>query len=368
MDPLDFSIYRFLSPGGEARFWAGRRVIDPAIPAREIAMHVGISENGVRARLRSLSESGFLRGKAVTPNPSLFGVGVWVAELPVEGPGEVERIYRDLALVEGVVFARDTMDERERQVRVHFVAEGESTARRRAALLHRLSPAGEAVEPQPYSIPPCAQEITPLDWKLLQALGRHPEAGAAEIAPAVGVSLKTAARRLHRLVDSRACWYTHGPDSEELPLALISIEVRDPADRDRTAANIARETASWMPVARDGMGLEAKASATVVAGLGPGRRAGPPRTHGVELSRSGGTVERPPDLRARLEDVPRLAPGPRSGARSPRAHDLRDAFARAKVIWKVDRGRSPPPQELNRRCRSESFRERSAPKMRPPAP
>ncbi len=269
MDPLDFSIYRFLSPGGEARFWAGRRVIDPAIPAREIAMHVGISENGVRARLRSLSESGFLRGKAVTPNPSLFGVGVWVAELPVEGPGEVERIYRDLALVEGVVFARDTMDERERQVRVHFVAEGESTARRRAALLHRLSPAGEAVEPQPYSIPPCAQEITPLDWKLLQALGRHPEAGAAEIAPAVGVSLKTAARRLHRLVDSRACWYTHGPDSEELPLALISIEVRDPADRDRTAANIARETASWMPVARDGMGLEAKASATVVAGLVP---------------------------------------------------------------------------------------------------
>jgi DNA-binding Lrp family transcriptional regulator len=269
MDPLDFSIYRYLSPGGEARFWAGRRVIDPSIPAREIAARVGISENGVRARLRSLAERGFLRGRAVTPNPSLFGVQVWVLELPVEGPVEVERIYRDLALVEGVIFARDTLDEQDRQVRVHFVSDSEPTARRRAALLHRLSPTGLDREPQPYLVPPCSQELSPLDWRLLQALDRHPEAGIGELAHTIGISIKTAARRHHQLIDSRACWYTHAPDCEEFPLALVRLDVRDSAERDVIATSIARETAAWMPVARDGLGLEEAAAATTVAGLVP---------------------------------------------------------------------------------------------------
>lgn len=269
MDPLDFSIYRFLSPRGEARFWAGRRVIDPTTPAREIAARVGISENGVRVRLRNLSERGFLRGRTVTPNPSLFGVQVWVMELPVKGPGEVERVYADLALVEGVVFARDTLDERDRQIRVHFVSEEESTAHRRAALLQRLSPGGRSPDPRPYFIPPCDHQLTPLDWRLLQALGLQPEASVADLARAARISVKTASRRHRQLIDSRACWYTHGPDSEEFPLALVQIVVGDPAERERTAESVARETPNWMPVARDGMGLEPGEASTVVAGLVP---------------------------------------------------------------------------------------------------
>ncbi|MFZ0891865.1 MAG: Lrp/AsnC family transcriptional regulator [Thermoplasmata archaeon] len=269
MDPLDFAIYRYLSPRGEGRFWAGRRLIDPTIPARAIAEQVGISENGVRARLRGLAERGYLRDRSVVLNPSLFGVQVFVAELPLAGTAEAERVFRDLALVEGVVFARDTLDEGDRLLRVHFVSDGESTINRRAALIRRLSPKGELRAPQLYHIPPCERELSPLDWKLLQTYVQHPDASVAEVGKIVRISLKTAARRYHELVESRACAWTHGPKSEEFPLALIRAEVSDSNHRASAEARVLRESSTWMPVASDGLGLDPASAATVFAGLVP---------------------------------------------------------------------------------------------------
>jgi len=269
MDPRDFAIYRSLSPKGEARFWAGRRLIDPRIPAREIAERTGLSENGVRVRLQGLARRGYLRGKAVIANPSLFGARVFVAELPVHEAGEVEQIYRDLELVEGVVFARDTLDEGERRVQVHFVSESESAAGRRGALLHRLSPAGHLNAPRSYWIPPCELALSPLDWRILRAVSERPDATIAETCRTVGIGLKTGARRYHQLIDTNACWWTHGPDSEEFPLAFIRLDVKDPADREPVTARIVAEELAWMPVARDGFGEDPAGVSTVVAGLVP---------------------------------------------------------------------------------------------------
>jgi len=269
MDNLDFAIYRYLSPRGEARFWAGRRVIDPTIPAREIAERVGVSENGVRARLRGLAEQGFLRGNAVGVNPSLFGVRVFVAELPIEKPTDSERVLRDLALVEGVIFARDTLDEGDRNVRVHFISSSDTMTSRRASLVRRLSPSGQLREPQPYWIPSCERELSPLDWRLLQALYRTPDATMADIARAVGVSLKTTVRRCHELAESTAFWWTHGPDCEEYPLALVRLDLGETSQREAVAEKVLREAREWIPVAPDGFGLEPAKFATVVAGLVP---------------------------------------------------------------------------------------------------
>ena len=269
MDPLDFAVYRFLSRYGEARFWAGRRILDPTITPREIAEEVGISESGVRTRLHRLAEQGFLKDKTVIPNPSLFGKRVFVADLLVRQPGEVDRILRDLALVEGVLFTRDTMDEDERKIEVHFVSESDSTASRVGALLGRLSPAGTPVESRVYYIPPCDRELSPLHWRVLQCVWRHPEATFAEISKIVGISLKTTARSYHQLIDSRACWWTHGPDSEEFPLARIRADLRSPKYLDPIQGWIHKETPAWMPVARDGFGLEPESAATVLMGLVP---------------------------------------------------------------------------------------------------
>ncbi len=256
MDPLDFAIYRYLSPNGEARFWAGRRIVDPTIPVREIAERVGVSENGVRARLRHLTERGFVGRTAVTPNPSLFGVRVAVLQLPVKEAGDVERMLRDIALVDGVVFARDVMDEEDRKIRVHFVSDSEATTARRAALLRRLSPAGLNRAPEDYWIPSCERELSPLDWRVLRAVWQTPDASMAQVASSVGVSLKTTARRLQELRASRACWWTPGPGVEEFPLALVRLLLEREEQREGVLGQIAKAANPWMPVAPDGDGTD----------------------------------------------------------------------------------------------------------------
>jgi DNA-binding Lrp family transcriptional regulator len=275
MDPIDFAIFRFLSPGGEARFWAGRRIIDPMVTPRQItervqiAERVVISESGVRARLDHLTDRGFLRDKTVIPNPSLFGRRVFVVDLLVKQSGEVDRLLRDLSLVEGVIFTRDVMDEDERKIQVHFVSDSDAAASRQGALLGRLTSAGKPLVPRPYHTPRCDRELSPLDWRVLKAVWRHPDATFAEIARTVGITLKTVARSYRLLLDSRACWWTHGPDSEEFPLALVCIELRTPEDLDPVTAWIEKEADPWMPVARDGFGLDPVDATTVLPGLVP---------------------------------------------------------------------------------------------------
>ncbi len=269
MDPLDFAVYRFLSPHGEARFWAGRRVIDPRITPREIAEEIGLGEGGVRTRLHHLAESGFLKDQIVVPNPSLFGSRVYVADLLVRQSGEVDRILRDLTLVEGVVFTRDVMDEDERKIQVHYVSASPEAAARVAALVARLSPTGTPIAARPYFIPPCDRELSTLDWRVLQDVWRHPAASFAEIAKSVGISVKTTARSYHHLLDSRACWWTHGPESEEFPLSLVCADLRSPEDRGPILGWIGQEAPAWMPVPHDGIGLAPEDAATVLAGLVP---------------------------------------------------------------------------------------------------
>jgi DNA-binding Lrp family transcriptional regulator len=272
VDPLDFAVYRYLSPGGEARFWAGRRVIDPRITPREISERTGITESSARTRLLHLARDGILRDRMVIPNPALFGVRVFVADLPIRDSGEVDRILRDLTLVEGVVFTRDVLDEAERKIQVHFLADSVSTAARLGALLGRLAPDGRPVETRAYFTPPCERDPTRLEWRVLQCVWRRPSAGYSEIKDEVGVSLKTAARCYHRLIDSRACWWTHGPESEEYPLALVQVELRSPKDLPQVLGRLVTESESWMPVAADGLGLEAGDSPTTLAGLVPSDR------------------------------------------------------------------------------------------------
>jgi DNA-binding Lrp family transcriptional regulator len=269
MDPLDLAIYRFMSPDGEARFWAGRRSIDPTIPVREIAAKSGVSESGVRARLRVLREKGFLRGTTVVPNPSLFGVQLSTVELTIASAGDAPRLFRDLELVDGVLFARDTMEEGSRSLQVHYVSDAGPGTARRLALIRRLSPSPALPLPRPYWIPACERELSALDWRLLRARFQAPDATVAELAEEVGISLKTTARRLGEMLDAKAFWWTHGPTSEELPLALVRVEVQTPRHRGPLADWILREAVDWIPVAADGMGLPPEATATMVAGLVP---------------------------------------------------------------------------------------------------
>jgi DNA-binding Lrp family transcriptional regulator len=269
VDAKDYAIYRYLSPDGLARFWASRRLVDPRVTAREIAARVGLSEAGVRARLRSLQADGLLRGSAVSLNPSLFDASVVVVDVPVRTPRESDRLFQDLAVVDGVVFARDVLDEEDRDVAVYLVSDSPAGTARRVALVRRLSPTGALRGPRPYWIPPCPRPPTALDWRLLAAFRRQPDSTVAAIAQDAGVGLKTTARRFDLLLESHACWWSHSSDSEEWPLALLALTLETEADRSAVSAEASTACGTWLPVAADGLGLAPGDLNATVGGLVP---------------------------------------------------------------------------------------------------
>ncbi|MGI0130807.1 MAG: AsnC family transcriptional regulator [Thermoplasmata archaeon] len=269
MDALDYAIYRHLSPDGQIRFWGSRRTVDPRVSAREISTKVGLSETGVRSRLRALERRGFLRGRETWVNPALFGVTLTVCDIPVTGSQEAERLLREVALVDGVTFARDIMDERNREIRVYYISDSVAETARRTALLRRLGASEQFRGPTAYWLPSCSRALTRLDWRILSAFRQHPDAGASELASEVGISVKTAAARFHQLLDSRACWSSLSSASEEMPLALLSVQVREGSSRSEVAHRIAGGHPGWMPVARDGLGEAPERPLTSLVGLVP---------------------------------------------------------------------------------------------------
>jgi DNA-binding Lrp family transcriptional regulator len=269
VDAKDYAIYRCLSRDGLARFWASRRLIDPRVTAREIAERVGLSEAGVRSRLRSLKTDGLLRGSSVSLNLSLFDATVSVVDVPIRTPRESDQLFHDLAVVDGLLFARDLLDEEDRKVSVYLVSDTPNATARRVALLRRLAPGGEVRGPRPYWIPSCSREPTPLDWKLLAAFRREPDSTVGAFAVHAGVGVKTTARRFDLLLDSRACWWSHSSDSEEWPLALLGVTLTPGADPLAVTARIGASRVTWLPVAPDGFGVESDGTAISVAGLVP---------------------------------------------------------------------------------------------------
>jgi DNA-binding Lrp family transcriptional regulator len=267
VDAVDFAIYRYLSPDGAARFWGCRRVFDPRVGARDVAERVGVSETGVRARLKSLRERGYLRGSEVWPNPSLFGVSLFVAEVPISEVGESKRLLADLALLDGVTFVRDVLDEQNRKLQVYFVGDTPTSVARRAQLLRRLAGAKEIRGPGPYFVPEAARELSPLDWRIVQAVRTAPDDNLQKLGRAVGISLKTMGRRYQALLDSRAIWWSHGPDATEMPLAMLTARVDEGVDADRVAGRVAAESSVWMPLASDGRGIAPGTNPADFAGL-----------------------------------------------------------------------------------------------------
>ncbi len=269
MDAIDYSIYRYLSPDGLARFWASRRLVDPRVTAREIGDRVGLSEAGVRSRLRALKESGLLRGTSVSLNPSLFDASVAVVDVPIRTPKESDQLFRDLGVVDGVLFARDLLNDEERSVSVYLVAESAGATARRVALVRRLVPEVAVRGPRTYWIPACSRVPTALDWRLLAVFRRSPDATLGQIAKDAGIGPKTAARRFGLLMDARACWWSHSSESDEWPLALLTVTTDAGADPGRISSRIAGLNDAWLPVAPDGFGLDPASPPATVVGLVP---------------------------------------------------------------------------------------------------
>lgn len=235
-DALDFQIVRWLHPGGTVVSWAGRRVVDPRITAHFVAAKVGVSDTAVRTRLRALRAAGCFAISELVPNPGLFGASVGGAEIAIPARGQVPQLLDRVGEVQGVLHARCVFDGTAHRLRVFYVRDGSSRTAERIAALAARAPTGRLSSTWESYVPPGPGWLSPSDWAMLRTMRAHPTYGIGELAEATGLGLKSTGRRFHRLLDTRACWYTPSPESEWGPCALVEVGCRDEGTRGRAEA------------------------------------------------------------------------------------------------------------------------------------
>jgi DNA-binding Lrp family transcriptional regulator len=256
MDVVDFAIFRSLCvKGGGARFYGARTVMDPRISAREVAESVGISPSAVRTRLARWQTEGLLKGYEVWPNPDLFGVHLMSVEIPLEGTHPASAVFDELKLVDGVLFARDAIDEDRRVVIVNFVHDTPIGTERRVRLIARLSPRKSVDPPRPAWLPPSTASLSPLDWRIVRAFRRNPLLPLPQAAREVGVSLKTIGHRYHRLLDHDAAWWTISVSNSMVPAVYVHIAFEDASSAETAAASLGAQFPGWIPARSGGFGF-----------------------------------------------------------------------------------------------------------------
>lgn len=255
MDVLDFALYRAMFPGGLGRFWFARSVIEPRISARQIGQRIGVSEVSVRYRLAKMRERRFLQGYEVWPNPAVFGASIRLVEILAKDAPDADRILRQLPRVDGVISARVMIDEDGRHIRVSLIDLGtDATETRVREVVALASDPPSSIASIPEWIPSCPRDLRPLDWRMIGELRTRPELDPVALARRLGISRKTAARRLNELLDSSAIFWMLRADSSLLPVAAFFIGLRQPEDQPAVFREIEEKIVHWLPIAPGGLG------------------------------------------------------------------------------------------------------------------
>lgn len=234
-----------------------------------MARRVGLSRTAVQSRLRLWRRDGLDLGCEVWPNPRLFGAKLCTVDIPLDTPAQVDRLLDDLAMVEGVISARDLLDEDGRTVRAYVIDDGEVGLSRRHRLLRRVAGLREVPELQPYWIPATFGELSPMDWRILSMYRSYPETRLSDAATALGISTKTLSSRRDRLLDGHAMWWLLNLQSSLFPVASFFNSVTDPSAVPTVKRALEALPSGWIPCADDGFGISPKPPVRIVAGLLP---------------------------------------------------------------------------------------------------
>ncbi len=109
-------------------------------------------------------------------------------------------MIRKLSLMHGVLAISDSYGS---SLTLVIMYGGEISAKKEFELIARMSNAESMVRAN-IPFPECAIELTHPDWRIIKAIQTDPRQSYSVISKKVGMSQKTAKRRLQRMIDDRA--------------------------------------------------------------------------------------------------------------------------------------------------------------------
>ena len=170
----------------------------------DIARKLGVDEETVRNRIKSMKEGGFLLGWILHPNPALLSRKSVFIFLSFDSQEAKESAIPGLAGIAGVAVIASFYG---KDVLVTLYDDEEHSATRETTKkmgngAHVLTSPGMTLPP------PLPIKLTPTDWKIMGLLIRNAEKDASEIARELKLSTRTVNRRLNSMMQARAIFIT----------------------------------------------------------------------------------------------------------------------------------------------------------------
>lgn len=201
---------------------------DVRVSYAEVGRRVSLDEETVRARVKRMQEDGVIQGWRVMVNPGLLGRTVSRLVINAADDAAKERLLQALLAMDGVFLVFEFYGP---SLGAVIACESGRALERHLDLLRLL---GGEVTTSPLTYPSPTVELTPQDWRIVQALRRDVRRAYGELAAELGLSERTVRRRVERMTEGKALILQATLDQTRvhgIVAAMFTVAHKDPAAR-----------------------------------------------------------------------------------------------------------------------------------------
>ena len=192
-----------------------------------IANELGLDEDTVRKRVKSLQRTGLLTGWDLYLNPGAVGCRVHSLRIDVDPKLDKVHVIRRIGMVHGVLGVTDMFSG---TIAVFMMYKNDLSLKKSMELILGISN-GEILLNYQSQYPQSNLQLSPTDWNTIQALRRNPTSSYKELGKATGVSSRVAKRRMERLIREPVITITPRVNLKALQGAVVAdmvVSYRDP--------------------------------------------------------------------------------------------------------------------------------------------
>jgi DNA-binding Lrp family transcriptional regulator len=182
-----------------------------------IAKKLGVAEDTVRKRVNRFGKDGIIRGWRVGLNPNVFGYQTSYLFFELGSPAEKERVLSKLREVSGVLWVNDYMGGFA-GVLLAYKDEADMERKLRPFPEIRNSKSLTRVNNR---FPATNVTLLSVDRRIIGAIRRDPRKSFEKIAGELGISARTARRRLQRMTRERALFIFPDIDIERIVGSVV---------------------------------------------------------------------------------------------------------------------------------------------------
>lgn len=165
----------------------------------EVARKLGVDEETVRNRIKSMKDSGFLLGWRVVPNPALLGRTSSFLFLEFEDQDLKEEAASNLTKMDGVIVIASMYGG---SLLVTLSDDAEKNSEKR---IIEIGMNAEVFTTPGLNLPSLMPlKMTVTDWQIVRLMLKDGEKKASEVASELKISTKTVNRRLSEMMKARA--------------------------------------------------------------------------------------------------------------------------------------------------------------------